>query len=142
MSNHFRSPEDYELFLYTITEQFPSVKHSSLAFIRRGISLARVAGELSFDNNIRLIIRERILYHCSPIIIDSYGYEVWEEKEKLYWYDSQPHPNEPSLMLTYPHHKHIPPDIRNNRIPAPKLSFISPNIVVLINEIEILINNK
>jgi hypothetical protein len=57
-------------------------------------------------------------------------------KEKLYWYDSWPHPNDPSLALTHPHHKHIPPDIKHHRVPAPGLSFTRPNLPFLIEEIE------
>jgi hypothetical protein len=34
------------------------------------------------------------------------------------------------------HHKHIPPNIKRNRIPAPDLSFESPNLPFLIGEIE------
>jgi hypothetical protein len=34
-----------------------------------------------------------------------------------------------------PHHKHVPPDIKHNRIPAPNLSFERPNLPVLIAEI-------
>ncbi len=44
--------------------------------------------------------------------IDERGYEVWRGKEKVYWYDAQPHPNDPALQSTYPHHKHIQPNIR------------------------------
>ena len=70
MNDPLRTPEEYELFLYTLTEQFPSVRHSTVVFIRRGATLARVAGELYFAQNIRLIIRERFLYHRLPAIID------------------------------------------------------------------------
>jgi hypothetical protein len=35
-----------------------------------------------------------------------------------------------------PHHKHIPPDIKHHRIPAPGLSFAAPNLVFLIGEVE------
>jgi hypothetical protein len=139
MSNPFRTPEDYELFLYTLTEQFPIIQRSTVVFIRRGTTLARVAGELFFEHDIKLVIRERILYHRLPLIIDWYGYEVWRGEEKLYWYDSQPHPNDPALQSAYPHHKHIPPDIKHNRIPAPEMSFTQPNLPVLIREIESLI---
>lgn len=139
MSNPLRTPEDYELFLYTLSEQFPSVRRSTVTFIRRGASLARVAGELDFDYDIRLVVRERVVYHRLPVVIDWYGYEVWRGNEKLYWYDSQPHPDDPALRSTHPHHKHIPPDIKHHRIPAPKMSFIQPNLPVLIREIEALI---
>jgi len=65
-----------------------------------------------------------IAYHG---IIDWYGYEAWKGKEKLYWYDSQPH------------HKHIPPDIKHHRIPAAEMSFIRPNLAALIREIDTVI---
>ncbi|MGQ9626402.1 MAG: toxin-antitoxin system TumE family protein [Anaerolineae bacterium] len=29
-------------------------------------------------------------------------------RERLYWYDDFPHPNDPILASTFPHHKHIP----------------------------------
>jgi hypothetical protein len=136
MNNPLRTPEDYELFLYTLIEQFPSIRRSTVTFVRRGASLARVAGELYFDQEIRLVVRERILCHHLPVIIDWYGYEVWQGREKLYWYDSQPHPKDPALQSTHPHHKHIPPNIKHNRIPAPEMSFTQPNLPVLIGEIE------
>ena len=142
MSNPLRTPEDYELFIYTITKNFPSVHHATLTFVRKGASLARVAGELFFEHEIRLVVRERILYRRLPGVIDWYGYEVWQGEEKLYWYDSQPHPNEPSLQSTHPHHKHISPDIKHNRIPAPDLSFTQPNLPHLIREIEALVQSK
>jgi hypothetical protein len=51
-------------------------------------------------------------------------------------YDPQPHPNDPSLASTHPDHKHVPSDIKHNRIPAPGLSFTQPNLPLLIREIE------
>lgn len=139
MSNPLRTIEDYELFLYTLKEQFPSVRHSTVILTRRGAYLARVSGELQFDHGFRLIVRERILYHRLPAVIDEYGYEVCQGKERLYWYDPQPHPDDPTLQSTYSHHKHIQPNIRSNRIPAPDNSFNRPNLPVLINEIKGLI---
>ncbi len=139
MNNPLRTPEDYELFLYTLVDQFPSVRRSTVTFARRGSALARVAGELRFDHGIRLLIRERVLYHRLPAIIDEYGYEVWRDEEKLYWYDPQPHPDDPALQSTHPHHKHVPPDIKHNRLPATGMSFIRPNLPALIQEIEALI---
>ncbi len=136
MSNPFRAPEDYELFLYTISENFPSVKRSTITFIRLGATLAKVAGEVYFENGIRLVVRERILFHRLPIILDWYGYEVYRGIEKLLWYDSQPHPHDESLQSTHPHHKHIPPNIKHNRIPAENMSFTQPNLPALIREIE------
>jgi hypothetical protein len=130
--NPLRSPEDYELFLYTIAEVFPAVRRSTVTFVRVGATLARVAGELYLMDSVRIVVRERLSYNRLPLTIEWYGYEVWKGEEKLYWYDSQPHPNDPVLKSSYPHHKHIPPDIKHNRIPAPEMSFDQPNIPLLI----------
>lgn len=136
MSDPLRTPEDYELFLYTLKEQFPSVRRSTVTLIRRGASLALATGELYFDDDIRLVIRERLVYRYLPVTIDWYGYEIWRGNKKLYWYDSQPHPNDPSLQDSYPHHKHIAPNIKHHRIPAPQMHFNRPNLPTLIREIE------
>lgn len=136
MSNPLRTVADYELYLYSLPAQHTSIRRSTLVLIRRGSTLARVEGELFFDYGIRLVIRERLLVDRSPIVVDAYGYEVWEGNTKQYWYDSQPHPNDATLQITHPHHKHVPPNIKHNRIPAPNLSFTHPNISVLIQEIE------
>jgi hypothetical protein len=136
MNDPFRTPEDYELYVYTLTEKFDSVENCTITFIRLGSTLARVAGELHFKNGMRLVVRERILYHRLPIVIDWYGYEVYRGEEKLYWYDSQPHPDDEALQSTHPHHKHVPPDLNHNRIPAENMDFTRPNLPALIREIE------
>jgi hypothetical protein len=141
MNDPLRTPEDYELFIYTLIERFPSIRRSTVTCFRRGASLARVAGELYFDHEIRIVVRERILYHRLPVVIDWYGYEVWQGESKLHWYDSQPHPDDPSLQSTHPHHKHVPPDIKHNRVPAPEMSFTRPNLPVLIREVEALVRD-
>ena len=140
MNGILRTPEDYERFVYELTNQFPSIRQSTLTFVRRGATLARVAGELFFKYNIRLVVRERVVYDRLPVVIDGYGYEVWRREEKLYWYDSQPHPDDALLQETHPHHKHVPPDIKHNRLPAPGMSFTQPNLPLLIQEIESLID--
>jgi hypothetical protein len=139
MSEHFRTPEDYELFLYTLTDRFPSVRRSTVTLVRRGTTLARVAGEIWFDHDIRLVMRERLVFDRLPLVVDWYGYEIWKGHEKLYWYDSQPHPDDPLLQSTHPHHKHVPPDMKQHRVPAPGMSFLQPNLMRLIPEIETLI---
>ena len=136
MSNPLRTVQDYELFIYTLADQFPSILRSTMTFARLGATLGRVTGELHFAHDIRLVVRERILYHRLPAIMDYYSYEVWRGRDRLFWYDPQPHPNEPGLQSTHPHHKHVPPDIKHNRRPAPGLSFIQPNLPFLIHEIE------
>lgn len=139
MTDPLRTIEDYELYVYSISTSFDEIQRSTLTLVRHGTSLARVAGEIEFSNGYRLVARERLLYSYLPAVIDWYGYEVWKDGALLFWYDSQPHPNEASLQSTHPHHKHIPPDIKHNRIPAPEMSFQRPNLPVLIAEIQSLI---
>ena len=141
MSNPLRTAENYEIFLYTLPQQFPSIQRSTITFVRRGVSLARVAGQLFFAQDFKMVVRERILFHRLPALLDWYGYEIWQGEEKLCWYDPQPHPNIPDLQSTHPHHKHIPPDMKHNRIPAPNMRFDEPNLPHLITEIESLIAN-
>ena len=100
-----------------------------------------MAGELLFDKELRLVVRERIIFDRLPAIMDWYGYEVWQGDKKLYWYDSQPHLDEPNLQSTYPHHKHILPNIKHNRIPAQTI-FARPNLDMLIRGIETLLKKS
>jgi hypothetical protein len=113
-----------------------------LVCVRRGATLARVSGDVQFGHGFRLVVRERLVFERLPVLIDAYGYEVWRGDEKLFWYDSQPHPDEPALSSTHPHHKHVPPDIKHNRVPAPEMSFEQPNLPALIAEIEGLIGGR
>jgi hypothetical protein len=133
---------DYELFIYSISNLFPEVQKSTITLVKRGTSLARVSGEVYFKDDYRLVVRERLLYHCSPILIEWYGYEIWKEDQLISRYDPQPHPDETSLQISFPHHKHIQPNLNRNRIPAPSMSFNNPNIPFLIQEIKDLINNR
>ncbi|NDK17198.1 MAG: hypothetical protein GW911_34665 [Armatimonadetes bacterium] len=136
MSSALRTIEDYEFFLYTLAEQFPSIRRSTLRLIRRGQTLARVTGELHFDGEVRLVVRERLLYDRLPVRIDEYGYEVWLGDDELCWYDPQPHPDDPTLQSTHPHHKHVAPDLKHNRVPAEGMSFTRPNLPSVIGEVE------
>lgn len=124
--NHFRSLRDYEQSIYSIRQAFPVIKMSTLAVARRSAKMVIMRGDLAFDRNLRLIVWERITLEDESLHTEIYGYEVWRDDIKLYWYDAQPHP----------HHKHVPPDIKHNRIPAPDLSFTQPNLPFLIAEIE------
>lgn len=47
-----------------------------------------------------------------------------------------------TLASTHPHHKHILPNIKRNRIPASNMSFERPNLPVLIAEFEELIKGE
>lgn len=136
----FKSLQDYEEFIYTLQLQFPSVKRSTLTIIRRGKYTAIAQGEISFLNGYRITIKERLSFDKeNRMCIEDYGYELWHYEKKFCWYDAQPHPNEPALKVTFPHHKHILPDIRHHRVPSFDMRFIRPNIPMLIREIENLI---
>ncbi|MGQ9554817.1 MAG: toxin-antitoxin system TumE family protein [Anaerolineae bacterium] len=96
--------------------------------------MAVLQGELRFRDRIRLRVLERIDFEQK--LIAYYSYTVYRGEERLYWYDPQPHPDDATLASTHPHHKHVPPDIKHNRVPAPGLSFEQPNLPVIIKEIE------
>lgn len=124
---------EYEEFIYTIRESYPAIKTTTLVVIMIAAQHAVVTGALFFADDVRLEVTEAISFDDQRI--EAYGYEVYRGEEKLYWYDSQPHPNDATLASTDPHHKHIPPDIKHHRIPAPELSFTQPNLPFLIAEI-------
>jgi hypothetical protein len=134
--SQFQSLREYELFVYTLAQRFTTMRYSTLVVAQRGRYLAELKGELAFSGEHRLAVYERLTWDAGSLTIEGYSYEVWRGNEKLYWYDSQPHPNDPTLASTHPHHKHIPPDIKQHRIPAPGISFTSPNLSFLIEEIE------
>ena len=134
--NPLQSLAEYELFIYTLQQSYPSIRRSTLVVMRRGTIAAAVLGEIELVQGLRLVVSERLSFLRQPGSIMDYGYEVWQGVEQLYWYDSQPHPDNPTLASTHPHHKHVPPDIKHNRIPAPGLSFKQPNLPFLIEEIE------
>jgi len=156
MPDPLSSSETYQEFIYTLPDRCPNIRRSTLVYISTGELFGRVEGMLIFEGNIILCVQEYLNFNLG--IIEGYGYEVsrahamsedhdilsaieycpagYPHKDKLYWYDSFPHPKDPGLASTYPHHKHIPPDIKHHRIPAPDLSFTHPNLLFLVEEIE------
>jgi hypothetical protein len=109
---------------------------------QRGQRVAILQGDVIFPKGYRLSIRERLSLDTGSVVIEFYGYEIWHNNDKLAWYDAQPHPNNLDLASTHPHHKHVPPDIKKNRIPAPNMSFVKPNLPALMAEIETLVQEK
>lgn len=139
--NLFQSLRDYEEFIYTLKSTFPSIQRSSLIVVRRGKRTAFVQGEIAFAKGYRIAIRERLSFDRDQVVIESYGYEFWQHEKKIAWYDSQPHPNDASLAGTFPHHKHIQPNIKHNRVPAPDMNFDKPNLPFVIHEVESMLNS-
>lgn len=131
--NPLKSPAGYSRFVGELLNR-PTVKRSTLVIWSDSRYTGIAEGEVIFSNGIRLRVREELDFDAC--LITSYGYEVYRGRERLYWYDDFPHPSDPNLASTYPHHKHVPPDIKHNRIPAPKIVFNQPNLPGLILEIE------
>lgn len=138
--SRFRSLREYELFIYTLPQRFPGILRSTLVVSQRGRTFAELAGEVLFSEGYRLNVYERLVWDTGVVTIEAYSYEAWRGSEELYWHDSQPHPNDPDLACTDPHHKHVPPDIKHHRVPAPALSFTKPNLPFLIGEIEAMLH--
>lgn len=111
-----------------------SVERSTVAVWSESPYTGIAEGEVFFSNGLRLRMREEIDIDAHLIV--SYGYEVYKGDERLYWYDDFPHPNDSHLASTFPHHKHVPPNIKHHRIPAEFLSFDCPNLPAIIGEIE------
>ncbi len=129
----FPSIENYEYIVYNLPYEYPQIEFSTLTLIRIGYSLCVLEGEIHFPNHVKLGVYEIVDFDNGAIEV--YSYEVYRGDVKLYWYDSQPHPHDPSLASTHPHHKHIPPNIKHHRIPVGELSFASPNLSFLIKEV-------
>jgi hypothetical protein len=147
---------EYEGLIYTLPAHYPSIRLSTLVLAPPGLDIARLTGLVAFDDDCVLCVYE--LLNFAQGIIEAYRYEVsrchppfaksplpeaveycrasYPDKDKLYWYDSWPHPNDLTLASTHPHHKHVLTDIKHHRIPAPELSFTRPNLPFLIEEIE------
>ena len=137
-TNPLGSVANYSQFLATLLDR-PHVTHSTITVWPVSSYTGIVEGEILFVDGFRLRIREEIDF--DEQLITAYGYEAYQKAKKLYWYDDFPHPNTPSLASTHPHHKHIHPNIKHNRIPAPKLSFTNPNLPQIIKELEELLTH-
>ncbi len=155
MPEPLSSPDSYQAFIYALPQQFAGIRHSTLVYVPSGELFVRVEGFLVFDQNVVLCVYEYLNFELG--IIEGYGYDVsrahvspiaaelphagqycqaqYPDKDKLYWYDSFPHPNDSSLASTDPHHKHVHPNIKHHRVPAPELSFTKPNLPFLIAEV-------
>jgi len=146
----------YERLIYTLPSLYPSVRFSTLVLTPPGLDTAQLTGLVAFDGDLVLCVYE--LLNFQQGLVEAYRYEMsrsrppfvqsplpeaaeycrtgYPGKEKLYWYDSWPHPHDPTLASTHPHHKHVPPEMKHHRVPAPGLSFTLPNLPALIAEIE------
>jgi len=119
-------------FIASVVDR-PIVVRSTIAVWSDSPFTGIAEGEVQFTNGIRHRLREELDFAAA--LITSYGYEVYRAGTRLYWYDDFPHPDDPTLASTFPHHKHVPPDIKRNRVPAPGIRFDRPNLEHLVLEI-------
>ncbi len=127
---------DYCQLLADLPQRFSHIRTSTLQAYTIGKSIAEVEGQVVFADGYVLSVWE--LLDLSTRSICKYSYELDRHGERIWWYDPMAHPENPALQSTLPHHKHVPPDIKHNRIPAPDLSFTRPNLPFLITEVELL----
>ena len=131
--NPLRSLATYSDFVARLLSG-SSVERSSVSVWSASPYTGVAEGEVWFRNGLRLRMREELDFDDG--LITAYGYEVYRGQEKLYWYDDFPHPHNTFLASTHPHHKHVPPNIKRNRIPAPGFSYTQPNLPQIVAEIE------
>jgi len=124
------SRSSYETLLYKLADQFSEVQASTLRLYPNGKTTAIVRGSVFFANGLELRVFEYL--DLSDGEIFDYSYAVYRGEHKIRWYDPQPHPENAELAATFPHHFHEGPGIKQNRKPAPGISFDSPNLQVLI----------
>ena len=134
--NPLRSLAGYSQFLAEQVNR-PTIVRSTVSVWSDSPYTGIAEDELFFANAVRLRLREEFDFDAG--MITSYGYEIYRGSVRLYWYDDFPHPQDPLLTPTYPHHKHVPPDLKHNRVPASQASFNRPNLPWLIQEIETLL---
>jgi hypothetical protein len=127
------SMASYSAFVHALAERHPFVTSSTLALAPIGATLAKLEGRVECRGGIGLEVWELIDFAAERI--RSYSYELYRSREKVCWYDSWKHPEIAALASTFPHHKHVPPNLRDHRVPAPGISFESPNLDVVLEDI-------
>ncbi len=132
-TNPLKSLSDYSRFVAELLGR-ANVQSSTVAVWSDSPYTGIAEGEVLFTNGLRLRMREEMDFEAGLMV--SYGYEMYRGEARLYWYDDFPHPNDPTLASTMPHHKHIPADIKHHHISAPHMSFTQPNLPALVQEIE------
>jgi hypothetical protein len=123
----------YSAFVYTLRDRHSFVTASALALVPIGATLAKLEGRVDWQGGIHLEVWE--LVDFSTRRIRNYSYEVYRAGEKLAWYDPWEHPEIPHLAASFPHHKHISPDLRHHRVPAPGIRFDAPNLDAVLQDI-------
>lgn len=121
---------EYESLLYTLIERYSEVVASTLRLYTNSATTALVRGSIHFRSGLELRVFEYLDLTDGELL--DYSYTVFYREERIRWYDPQPHPENPLIASTFPHHRHEPPDIKHNRQPAPEITFRAPNLPTLI----------
>jgi len=126
--------QTYSAFVYALQERDARMQRSTLVLATIGSTLAKLEGQVIFDGNVVLDVWELVDFAVGRI--RNYSDEIYLADEKIAWYDPFEHPHVAELANTYPHHKHISPDLKHHRVPAPGISFEQPNLPTLIEAIQ------
>ena len=126
------SRAEYEKLLYSLAQQYSQVSASTLRLYNNSSLTAFVLGSVFLTNGLELRIFEYIDLTDGEIL--DYSYTVYRGEHKIRWYDPQPHPEDPALAETFPHHYHEEPDIKHHRLPAAEISFHVPNLPQLLED--------
>jgi hypothetical protein len=123
----------YEVLLYGLVEEYATqLVGSTLRLFSVSVHVSVVRGSLYLRNGLELRVYEAIDFDSHSFL--EYSYTVLHHGERVRWYDAQPHPENPDLASTFPHHRHESPDIKHHRVPAPGISFTQPNLPTLIED--------
>lgn len=124
----------YTQFIAGLLTARATIESHTVTIYTVGQTLGIMRGQIQFRSGHLLRVFEQIDFLAGRIL--KYSYEVFYQDKQLWWYDPMPHPHISELQSTHPHHKHVPPDIKHHRIPAPTISFTEPNLPYLIAEVE------
>jgi len=133
MSAPLENIANYSAFVYGLRERHEMVTGSTLTLAPIGATLAKLEGRVECQAGIHLDVWELVDFAARRI--RTYSYEIYCRGEKVCWYDAWEHPEIPELAATFPHHKHVLPDLRDNRVPAPGIRFEAPNLDVVLEDI-------
>lgn len=121
---------EYERFVYGLQDATPEITIATLRLYSTSPLTAMLEGEITLQNGPLIRVLEVLDFKVNRI--RNYSYAVYQDGVKIRWYDAQPHPENPELAATFPHHFHEEPDIKHNRRPAPGISFDAPNLLAVI----------
>ena len=138
MSNALNTYGDYARLVFSLLADRGTIESHTIAVYTASQTIGITRGHILFHSGHVLRVFEQVDFVAHRIV--RYFYELRYEGEQLWWYDSMPHPDVQELQSSHPHHKHVPPEIKRNRVPAPEMSFTHPNLPRLIQEVEALLN--